>query len=383
MKSNIITSSLAVLTALFLSSCSSSSARIEGTFAGSAGKTVYLEQVMSSRNVIDSTTCSSNGQWSFKYKFTKKEPALLRVRMCNSFITLLVSPDEKVDISALQNIGNSYTVNGSPDSELVADLNRHIVSTHISLDSLYSLYNREDKPAIKSELYRKIAQKYIDHKRYAIRFLINNCHSLASIMALYTPMPNGSQVFGEKNDYRYYKMVADSLSPLYPTSVMVASLKKDVERFENRTNLAGKISASLAGESVSSPDLQMNDMFGTPHRLSDLRGKVVLLSFWSATTQGSTIMNGELKQVYDTFAKRGLEIYQISLDTDKSIWVGAVTAQKLPWISVCDFKGSASPAVGSYNVTSIPFNYILTQKGDIAGKNLWGEELCAKIEELL
>ena len=50
---------------------------------------------------------------------------------------------------------------------------------------------------------------------------------------------------------------------------------------------------------------------------------------------------------------------------------------------MCDFKGSASPAVGSYNVTVIPFNYVLDRNGDISGKNLWGNELASKIEELL
>lgn len=366
-----------------LSSCSSQSARISGTFAGAGSKSVYLEQVLGSRNIIDSTKCSSGGEWSFRYKFTRNEPALLRVRMGESFITLLASPGEKITVSALQNIGTNYTVEGSHDSELIADLNRHIASTHITLDSLYTLYNRESDAEARSELYRAIAQKYIDHKRYSIRFVVDNCNSLASVVALYTPMPNGSQVFGDRNDFSYYKMVADSLSDRYPGSVMVASLKKDVERFENRNNLAGKISSSLTGERSASPELAIEDMYGQPQRLSDLRGKVVLVSFWSSATQGGSILNGELKELYDIYSKRGFEIYHISLDTDRSAWINALSEQKLPWINVCDFKGSASPAVGSYNVTVILFNYVLDRNGDISGKNLWGNELASKIEELL
>ena len=124
-------------------------------------------------------------------------------------------------------------------------------------------------------------------------------------------------------------------------------------------------------------------MYGQPQRLSDLRGKVVLVSFWSSATQGGSILNGELKELYDIYSKRGFEIYHISLDTDRSAWINALSEQKLPWINVCDFKGSASPAVGSYNVTVIPFNYVLDRNGDISGKNLWGNELASKIEELL
>ncbi len=379
---SIKTSVATILFGFMFASCGSHNARISGTFAGAGDKSVYLEQVMGN-HIIDSTVCSSSGQWSFKYQFSSNEPSLLRVRMGKEFITLLVSPGEKIDISALQNIGNSYTIKGSHDSELIAQFNRMLSASHVSVDSLYSLYNREDNQTRRSELYGEIVKKYIDQKRECIRFVVDNSTSLASVVALYTYMPNGVQVFGDRGDYAYYKMVADSLSDRYPSSVLVASLKKDVERFDNRKNLEGKISASLSGEQISSPEIVLNDMYDQPHRLTDLRGKIVLLSFWSSTTNGSAILNSELKELYDTYANRGFEIYQVSLDTDKASWVSAITTQKLPWISVCDFKGSKSPAVGSYNVTSIPFNYILDRNGDIVGKNLWGIELTSKIEEVL
>ena len=73
----------------------------------------------------------------------------------------------------------------------------------------------------------------------------------------------------------------------------------------------------------------------------------------------------------------------MGLDESKIDWVNAVNTQKLPWISVCDFQGYDSPAVKNYNVTSVPFNYIIDREGNIKGKNIWGNDLIKKIEDLL
>ena len=140
---------------------------------------------------------------------------------------------------------------------------------------------------------------------------------------------------------------------------------------------------SLSNAAAPSPELIMQDMLGTTHKLSDLKGKVTLVSFWSVTEPSQRMLNRELMDIYEVYHPKGFEVYQISLDRSKQDWVNAVNDQKLPWISVCDFKGADSPAVASYNVTAIPFNYILDRDGEIVGKNLWGSDLTRKIEEYL
>ena len=57
-----------------------------------------------------------------------------------------------------------------------------------------------------------------------------------------------------------------------------------------------------------------------------------------------------LLPVYETYRDKGLEIYAVSLDTDKGVWANAVKNQKLSWVNVCDGLGTASPALTLYNV---------------------------------
>lgn len=105
------------------------------------------------------------------------------------------------------------------------------------------------------------------------------------------------------------------------------------------------------------PDVELPDMFGRKVRLSSLQGKVVLVDFWSAELGNSNAINAELKEVYAEYADRGFEIYQIGVDVSKDIWINAVQEQQLPWISVCDFRGRNSPALGLYNVQKLPANF--------------------------
>ncbi|MCV4566411.1 redoxin domain-containing protein, partial [Escherichia coli] len=93
--------------------------------------------------------------------------------------------------------------------------------------------------------------------------------------------------------------------------------------------------------------------YGEQRRLSDLQGKVILLDFWTAAAPASRMNNEELKERYAAWKEKGFEIYQVSGDTDKALWVNMILEQKIPWITVCDFKSAKSKAFIVYNVKSV------------------------------
>ena len=64
-------------------------------------------------------------------------------------------------------------------------------------------------------------------------------------------------------------------------------------------------------------------------------------------------------------------------------WINTVQEQSLPWISVCDLRGEASPALTIYNVRKLPANYLIDRKGDIVAKDLYGTSLEQQLEKLL
>ena len=93
---------------------------------------------------------------------------------------------------------------------------------------------------------------------------------------------------------------------------------------------------------------------------------MVLIDFASYEVKESVDYIFSLRDLYAKYHKRGLEIYQISLDQNKALWLQAV--QSIPWICVRDEKGPESNYVSMYNVKSIPTIYVLNKKGVIIGR---------------
>ena len=115
-------------------------------------------------------------------------------------------------------------------------------------------------------------------------------------------------------------------------------------------------------------------MYGDVRRLSSIGNKVILLDFWSAAAPEAAMYNAELKEIYSRFAGEGFEIYQVGIDTDKQVWINAVQEQRLPWISVCDFKGPAGIAPRVYNIDG---------NGEIVGRNIPTDKLAREVDNLV
>ena len=123
-------------------------------------------------------------------------------------------------------------------------------------------------------------------------------------------------------------------------------------------------------------------MYGNEVALSSLEGNIVLVDFWSAEVGNSNAFNAELKEIYEEYESRGFRVYQVSADTSKSAWVTAVQEQQLPWISVCDFRGTASPMLHAYNVRKLPSNFLIDREGNIVAKDLYSTALAKRLAEM-
>ena len=139
-------------------------------------------------------------------------------------------------------------------------------------------------------------------------------------------------------------------------------MKEQVNGAKNALALAEKI---YEAEVTSFPNLSLPDINAKNVELSSLEGKPFILMFWTISEAGQKMFNNDLKEIYKKYRSSGLEIYQVSLDVDKTAWASAVKDQELPWISVCDGKGAASPAVIAYNIITVPTMFVFNAKGDI------------------
>jgi thiol-disulfide isomerase/thioredoxin len=134
----------------------------------------------------------------------------------------------------------------------------------------------------------------------------------------------------------------------------------------------------------AAPDIVMRSPSGELLKLSDLRGKVVLIDFWASWCGPCRRENPTVVRAYEKYKAKGFEVFSVSLDSDKTRWMNAIAQDGLVWPNhVSDLGGWRNAAAGAYGVTSIPATFLLDRDGKVVGTNLRGPALEARLAELL
>ena len=369
---------LAVATfAIMLIGCRNNDVRISGRFVGLNSTMVYLEHLSASgQNLVDSVALADDGTYQFAIKDVEPTPTMYNIIYSSDRIPLLVMPGDKIEVSAMGSPLANYTVAGSRESELLRKFNKEYLDGQLELNKIVQGYASVDKEE-QNALAKRYNALYRDIKRKQISFIIENKASLASVYALYQRLPGEQYLSGADSDLIYYRTVADAVSKSYPMSPYLITLSNDIARMEARISLLNSI------EFRPYPELKGKDMYGNEVALSSLEGNIVLVDFWSAEVGNSNAFNAELKEIYEEYESRGFRVYQVSADTSKSAWVTAVQEQQLPWISVCDFRGNASPMLHAYNVRKLPSNFLIDRDGNIVAKDLYSTAVAKRLAEML
>jgi hypothetical protein len=116
--------------------------------------------------------------------------------------------------------------------------------------------------------------------------------------------------------------------------------------------------------------------------LSSLKGKYVLLTFWSVQSRECIAENLLLKEYYKLYHKKGFEIYQINLDENENDWLSAVKFDELPWISTREDDPRNPKNALIFNVKELPTNYLFDKESNIISSNIHGKSLQLRLEQL-
>ncbi|MGH2552917.1 MAG: TlpA family protein disulfide reductase [Chitinophagaceae bacterium] len=148
----------------------------------------------------------------------------------------------------------------------------------------------------------------------------------------------------------------------------------------------------VISNSIDAQPKQGNDAFeialpavnGDTIKLSSLKGKVVLLDFWASWCGPCRISNKELTKLYPKYKEKGFEIFGVSFDEDKNLWIKAIKKDNISWVQVND-NGGRKDAITAiqWNIEAIPTSYLIDKNGKLVAMDLEGKELEKAIKYLL
>lgn len=359
--------------------CNSSTVGLSGRLLGLNGESVYLEQVSGgSVKLIDSVKLDDNGDYRFKIEGVNATPSLYNLVYNGERAPLLLAGGERVTVNSVGSLLRNYTVAGSEESELLREFNKEYIA---GLERMNTILEQFTGPSVNDGENRELMQEYLAAyraaKRAQLKFIIEHKDRIAAVYALYQRFPGETNLFSSDGDIIYYRTVADAVEGRYPESTFLPTLRTEIANMDARRTLMLQLAET------NYPDIVLPDMYGNNIKLSSLDGKVILLSFWSAGLSNANVLNAELKEIYERYADKGFDIYQVCVDTPKAVWINSVQEQRLPWTSVCDLRNVHSSVVNLYNVRALPADFLIDSNGNIVARDIYGEDLAKELAKLL
>ena len=365
--------SLPLFTALLTTCGNRDTARINLTVKGAPDSTevVVSRLAMNEIQVLD-TVYTSNGKVTCGVPVYAGSPEFIYLSYGNGEnVSLLLQNREKVSVTADWAAPGKVEIRGSEESVLMQEVDSVIKAFNAEFDRMASeLAEAEERggQAEVTRLKRELGSVYVKCKQNAIKYVYSHPKSMSVIPVLYMKTSGGLPVFSQTTDAILMERVYDSLKTVYPASPYLVSLADEVSLRLNAMEIQNRMAAA---EAVDFPEIVLNDVNGQQQSLTALKGKVIILMFWDASNVEQRVYNTDLKILYERYHSRGLEIYQVGLNSDKTAWAMQVKEQKLPWISVCDPSAGASVGAMLYNVTQLPAMYVISRDGSIQSKDVF------------
>jgi hypothetical protein len=348
---------------------------VSGILSDAPGQKLYLERDgLLTTTTLDSCVLNTKGTFSFK-EARPLYPEFYRLRLKDASIFFAVDSCEHIAIHAnAKSMDSIYTVSGSNNSEKIKEL-RYSLSR---LEKTISRVLKTRTDANKAQVTLQLDSAIEMHKQLARSIVLTNPLSIASYYAIFQKL-DGYFLFTpyNKDDRRYCAAVATAYNTFYPKSDRSISLYNYVMQAivaDRQAKNQELLSQMVQHAKTGIINLSLPDINGNIRKLSDLKGKVILLDFAAYQADNISDYIFALRDLYSKYHAKGLEIYQVSLDKDDNLWRNAVI--NLPWICV---QGNGTASL-SYNVTQVPTNFLIDRAGNLVMRNASNEDVRKAVE---
>ena len=389
--SKIYSAAVIMVAALAFTSCNNKKFHINGNITEATDSMLYLENLSLNGPVkIDSVKLGEDGAFAFdENAMDSITPEFYRLRIANQSINLSIDSTETVKVKAsYPQMSYKYEVEGSENCSKIKELSIKQMILQNNINAIAK------SPNMGIDSVDVIVARMLDGYKQDIKvnYIFKEPMKASSYYALFQTIQLGnvnSLIFNPRNnkdDVRVFAAVATSWDTYYPGAERGKNLHniaiegmKDIRIIENQ-RAQQQIDASKVSVN-GCIDLAMEDSKGQVRRLTDLKGKVVLLDFHLFASSESTKRIMMLRELYNKYHAAGLEIYQVSVDPNEHFWKTATAA--LPWICVRDEGGIQGQSLQLYNVQNIPTFFLIDRSNTLKARDAQIKDIDEAIKNLL
>ncbi len=369
---NIFTSLL-----IILSFVSYSQNEIEVTLSGTIFKPPVKELKLSQLSITDKGmkiykdfhkfSIDEQGNFSFNGKVPATDYYVIRVGKDD--VNLILRSNSVIKIYGDgSNIANFCNFVGSDESKIVNDFSIISRKWNQKGDSALAAIKKDmTKEKVINEYMEKQHTLFMNDLQTYIRANKNSA-------ALFFALPHI-----QTKDVAQLESVMNELNAAFSISPTVQEIYKNYTESKKI-----KEDAVLLAPGKKAPDFEeLKIDRKTKMKLSDLKGKVVLIDFWASWCGPCRKENPAVVSNYEKYKSDGFTVMSVSLDTDKEKWLAAIRTDNLYWDNhVSDLGGWKSKVGQIYEVNSIPLTILIDREGKIIKLNLRGEALSSELKQI-
>ena len=339
----------------------SNSAKVYLTYR--TGKTVTTDSVISNRG-----TFQFQGQLvdPIKARIVVDHNAVGIKNLKNADFLEIYLEKGKIEVSSQDSVYLAKIV-GSPindQNKKLTDLIAPIVTKQKALLVEYNAAVKAKNEVAKDEIEKRFDATDTELNELQIKFVQANPTSYVSLDAVKSIAGAAPEV--------------DKIEPLFN------GLSEQIRNTTSGKEFAQKIAKlKLVAVGAVAPDFVQTSSDNKQVKLSDFRGKYLLVDFWASWCGPCRKENPNVVAAYNRFRDKNFSILGVSLDKDKEAWLKAIEKDQLNWTQVSDIKGWDNEVAQLYAVRSIPANFLIDPSGKIIARNLREEQLLEKLAEIL